>query len=399
MVHVQMDALTVADPVVLAGLNHPEELDAEPKRTCTAAFGPSKLAGAEDGPNITEEGLSCQSDSALLEQAQADIQLFFDGLASGNFPNNSVPLGLVSTVALCRISEFPGLPGTDFSCQAEKPIALPLGPPLSVQPAIVPLQIFRLGNLALVGLPWEVTTMASRRLEATVREVLAPVGVDTVVIAGLVNDYVDYVTTREEYAIQHYEGASNIYGPWTLAALQQELRTLATGMKDGLAPSDVPDYVDGWTRIIRPPYVPSDLAPGSEFGSVVVQAPATATAGESVTFAVQGGHPRNNLMTQSSYVFVERKTDDGNWEVVAHDRDPELWFEWRQDNAPATSLDPIVTGASTAAAVWHLPPDVRSGVYRLRVEGVAHAFGAQPQSYQSVSSEVIVDGDMGVCPW
>lgn len=33
------------------------------------------------------------------------------------------------------------------------------------------------------------------------------------------------------------------------------------------------------------------------------------------------GHPRNNLMTGSSFLLVERLGDDGNWIVVATDAD------------------------------------------------------------------------------
>ena len=37
-----------------------------------------------------------------------------------------------------------------------------------------------------------------------------------VVIAGPANTYAHYVTTPEEYAMQRYEGASTIFGQWTL---------------------------------------------------------------------------------------------------------------------------------------------------------------------------------------
>lgn len=36
-----------------------------------------------------------------------------------------------------------------------------------------------------------------------------------VVIAGPANTYGHYVTTREEYSVQRYEGASTLYGPCT----------------------------------------------------------------------------------------------------------------------------------------------------------------------------------------
>ena len=41
------------------------------------------------------------------------------------------------------------------------------------------------------------------------------------VIAGLTGTYSSYVTTREEYAAQRYEGASTIFGPSTLDAYIQ----------------------------------------------------------------------------------------------------------------------------------------------------------------------------------
>src|SRR3546814_3135328 len=69
-------------------------------------------------------------------------------------------------------------------------------------------QIFRIGNLAVLGVPFEVTTMSGRRLRKTVLDALSPVGVDTVIIAGLSNDYLHYMATREEYSAQMYEGSS-----------------------------------------------------------------------------------------------------------------------------------------------------------------------------------------------
>src|SRR3546814_9309447 len=85
-------------------------------------------------------------------------------------------------------------------------------------------QIFRIGNLAVLGVPFEVTTMSGRRLRKTVLDALSPVGVDTVIIAGLSNDYLHYMATREEYSAQMYEGSSTYAGPWQLAATPQEAR-------------------------------------------------------------------------------------------------------------------------------------------------------------------------------
>ena len=51
-----------------------------------------------------------------------------------------------------------------------------------------------------------------------------------VVIAGLSNTYADYIVTPEEYSVQRYEGASTIYGPYTLPAYIQEFNKLAVAL-------------------------------------------------------------------------------------------------------------------------------------------------------------------------
>jgi len=51
-----------------------------------------------------------------------------------------------------------------------------------------------------------------------------------VVISALANTYVDYITTPEEYNVQRYEGASTIYGPYTLLAFIQEFNKLAAAL-------------------------------------------------------------------------------------------------------------------------------------------------------------------------
>lgn len=66
-----------------------------------------------------------------------------------------------------------------------------------------------------------------------------------VVISGLSNQYSHYVTTREEYGAQRYEGASTMFGPFTLAAYQQRFAALALALATGaaVAPGPTPnDY-------------------------------------------------------------------------------------------------------------------------------------------------------------
>lgn len=94
-------------------------------------------------------------------------------------------------------------------------------------PTVLPLQIIRIGQLAIVCCPGEFTTVAGQRVVEVVTEYLQPHGVTQVLICTYCNDYMGYVTTNEEYQEQAYEGGHTIYGQWTLAAFQTNFAALA----------------------------------------------------------------------------------------------------------------------------------------------------------------------------
>ena len=402
--NVQMNRVTVSDPIVLASLRHPAALDAPTKQTCNGALGASFPAGAEDGPSpFSVEGISCASSPDLIASAVADV---------GALAALQVPATLVSSLLLCNVDTLPLL---GMGCQAEKPVLLPvnlaesaggvldpllapLNLTVNLEPAVLPFQLFRIGNLAIIGLPWEVTTMSARRLRKDLLAVLAPVGVDTVVIAGLANDYIHYLTTREEYASQQYEGASNVFGPWTLAAVQQESRRLAFAMRNGVAIDAGPAYPRVTPILRRPPYVPSDVE-AQPFGRLVTDVPATAKPGDTVRAEFQAGHPRNDLRLQSSYVYAERQAASGAWEIVARDRDPELFYEWNPSLPSPLPIDPPLIGPSTAAAIWQIPASTPPGIYRLRHAGAAQTSPLSPLvQYEGVSSPFTIAGVAAECP-
>lgn len=97
-------------------------------------------------------------------------------------------------------------------------------------PHRLPVQIVRLGTLAIAALPCEPTTMCGMRIERQLKAALADVGVEHVVVAGYANSYASYVTTYEEYQLQRYEGGSTLFGQWTLGAYQTAFDDLATAM-------------------------------------------------------------------------------------------------------------------------------------------------------------------------
>lgn len=94
-------------------------------------------------------------------------------------------------------------------------------------PKILPIQIIRIGNIAIAGLPTEITTVAHNRLQATILDILKEDGVEIVLISSYANHFAGYTTTYEEYLKQRYEGGHTLYGKHQLGAFQTEFKKLA----------------------------------------------------------------------------------------------------------------------------------------------------------------------------
>jgi neutral ceramidase len=113
-------------------------------------------------------------------------------------------------------------------------------------PCILPLQIFIIGNIALVAIPAEVTTQAGRLLKETVLNTLKNRQVHRVILTGYANAYAGYVTTKAEYDLQLYEGSSTYFGKWTLAAYQTIIQNLSMEMLK-------PKYMRIYNKQLKPP--------------------------------------------------------------------------------------------------------------------------------------------------
>jgi neutral ceramidase len=111
----------------------------------------------------------------------------------------------------------------------------PLMMPLRRFPRVLPVQVVRIGSALLVGLPFEITVDAGRRIARAV----SPDG-DGVIVSSVANEYAGYCTTLEEYTRQHYEGGHTLYGPHTSDFLAAHAAKLAqeVGASGGMV-SDV----------------------------------------------------------------------------------------------------------------------------------------------------------------
>jgi neutral ceramidase len=303
--------------------------DGQPHRTCPAALGQGFTAGAEDGPgpDIVDEG--DLSTNPLL-------------LAAG-LVLNPTPAGV-------------------RACQAPKPVFLGTGsqdPPWT--PQVMPLQVIRIGQLAVSTAPGEFTVVAGQRVLDAVAGELGGLASHHI-LAGYANAYAGYVTTPQEYDAQHYEGAATHFGRYTLPAYQQELARLAAALRDGQpTPSVVrpPSLADRQISV-RPGIVLDSPPLGKAFGSVVAQPAASYRRGERVAVRFVTGHPGNNLRNEGTFLEVQR-LDGGQWRTVATDNDWSTRYRWSR----------AYLAVSNAEVTWQIPVDAAAGTYRILHHGDA----------------------------
>lgn len=321
----------------------PEYADGQSgKGTYTAAIGLSFAGGAEDGPSFLyptiHEGMT--QDNSNMSDIMNELSSWYETIAYGN-----------GDTELWK-QHYP------------KPILSAIGmqnPPWT--PEILPVQIFKLGQLAILGAPVEITTVAGRRLRARVSDTLKAIEPENhIVIAGLSNAYAGYVATKEEYDMQHYEGASTHFGPWTLNAFIQNFDELAKAMVDGTSAEAGPTPRDlSSSQISVQTGVWHDGVPiGKNFGDVETNANDYYGSGQTVNVKFWSGHPKNDLKLQSSYLAVQ-KYENGSWKTVLNDWDWDTKLRWER-------VDPV-WGTSLTTVEWTISADTPSGLYRVQHYG------------------------------
>ncbi len=337
------DAITIDGPMAVThGYFDLNTVDTPAGSTCPAAFGLSMLAGSlEDGPGtpLTTEGVSCSSSSPLA----------------------------ILRCAMVR-----------FACHGQKPVMLPTGYRGDVRtPHHLPFQVIRLGGLALVTVPSEVTTVATWRIRQAVLSKLAPSGVEAVHLIGYANAYAAYVTTPEEYDAQHYEGASTLFGRHTLDAFIKILTDLASDVREGavrhrgVAPSAFADLTQpGKTNPIK--IARSLLRRGSRYGDVAVAPRRSYRRGDTLTLSYNSPNPNLFPLRGSSYVEIQHD-DGGVWQTVYTDDDPETTLSWEQKPASRMTM------------TWSIPADAPAGEYRIVYRALA-----SPSSRQLLTKYVAV---------
>ncbi|TVY87592.1 Neutral ceramidase, partial [Lachnellula willkommii] len=244
--------------------------------TCPAAMGYSFAAGTSDGPGA------------------------FDFTQSDNDTDAQNPLWvIVSSVIKAPTAQ-------QKACQSPKPILLDVGEldtPYAWAPNIVDVQSLRVGQLIMIIVPGEATTMSGRRWKTAVAAAATNGSITTstpkVVLGGPANTYAHYLATREEYGVQRYEGASTLYGPNELDAYiylsTSNIQYLAANSTTQPAPGPSPPDNRNNSLDLIAGVVYDTPALGSSFGDVTAQPNASYARGDVINATFVGANPRNNL--------------------------------------------------------------------------------------------------------
>ena len=304
-------------------------------KTCRAAMGDSFAAGTTDGPGA------------------------FNFVQGTNGTGNPFWNYVASFIAKPTEEQK--------KCQAPKPILFDTGgtKPFEWTPHTIPIQIVTIGNFIILAVPAEFTTMSGRRIRDEIHRVLAKIDPkkwqnSMVVIAGLANTYADYITTFEEFQVQRYEGASTIFGPHSLGAYIQEFSKLAVALGKGVpvAPGKAPQDLNDKMLDFNPGVIVDAHPIGKKFGDVKTDVKSSYKQGELVVVEFWGANPRNNYMTESTFLVVEGQ-DGSDWVKIVYDGSFETKFHWQSHDI----AESIIT------IEWQTSALNRPGVYRIRYFG------------------------------
>ncbi len=197
------------------------------------AHGVAFFMGTAEGPGLPKLAGKCL---ALLAKIIQKIKVALYPALNKNFYHHH---GAKSILLDHRSGEFVGIPQWVWSKlpnlpdpvvrQFQRELKLGALATRPWVPYILPLQVTQIGQILILGVPGEITTIAAERLKAKIVEITAGWGIEKIILSSFANAYMGYITTPEEYALQCYEGGHTVYGQHTLAAIIDGFEKLLTG--------------------------------------------------------------------------------------------------------------------------------------------------------------------------
>lgn len=317
-VYVDLSGLTVSNEFTSTG----------EQTTCPSAYGYAFAAGS------TEDG----GGHFLFSEGMQDQKWWLD-------------------FAIRMLTGTPAWTQSVKDCQAPKAILFETGSgEVPLQSQIRSLTLARIGSLAIVAMPAELTTMSARRIREAVKAQLGD-WVQHIVIAGYANGYAGYITTPEEYETQQYEGGHTLHGKWTLPAYLQTLSNLAKSFNASETILNQPEY-DDWrgkasTASLFENTVDA-LPKGTSFGEVINIDKALVKKGESITVEFWSGNPATGYRDDNSYLTIEQKQANV-WQPVLTDMNWSTIIRWHEES-----------NGMVAKIIWTVPADTSNGIYRIK---------------------------------
>lgn len=255
-------------------------------------------------------------------------------------------------------------------------------------PKILPTSIMKIGQLGILAAPAEFTVMAGRRSRQVVEE-NKDTGIEYTVFSGYSDAYAGYVTTKEEYDTQQYEGASTHFGPWTEAAYRQQFHRLAMKMvnpkgkywpsEEPEAPIKKPVSSDKTVTVLfddKPLWV--------DFGQVIKDAKNKYQSGETVQVEFWGAHPNNNVRTGGSYLVIQ-KLQEGKWIDKFYDRDTCTKLVWKRDGVSFSKIH----------INWLIPEHQEGGFYRIvHLGDWKNGWTGKISGYKGISKKFLVNENL-----
>jgi neutral ceramidase len=264
------------------------------------------------------------------------------------------------------------------ACQHPKAILFETGTgEIPLQSQIRSVSVARVGSLAIVALPAEVTTMAARRIRETAQNSLGD-WARHIVIAGYANGYGGYVTTPEEYETQQYEGGHTLHGKWSLPAYQQVIAALAQALASSTRVQPGPIYDDWRGKSISKNLVGEalDTQPdGTSYGDVLPMEQTKFYPGDTVVVDFRSGNPSTGYRSGNNYLLVEQKRD-GVWRTLYGDMDWSTVIRWREED-----------NGMIARVTWHVPEETAPALYRIKHLGQYRLKPDQIEEFESASPE------------
>ena len=183
-------------------------------------------------------------------------------------------------------------------------------------------QTVQLGDLVLIGVPFEVTVKAGEEIADAVRSALPDTTAANtqVCVASLTNGYTGYTTTAEEYEKQYYEGGHTLYGPNSNGFIARHCQRL---MADTLEQGNLFDVPPVWQYKMQ----------CRQYQAAQVAHAAPAPKAEWLAPPTRVDHPIEpywkaplrwaepwQLQWQQTLVRVQKQDDSGAWNTLADDQ-------------------------------------------------------------------------------